>query len=155
MVRAHLRNFVSELRSSYWFIPSLMILGAFLLSSLTIALDERINFAGLKLPLIYLSQPEGAKTMLGTVAGSMLSVASLTFSIVMVVLTMASSQFGPRLLSNFMRDRGNQFVLGGFLGSFLYSLLVFADGAGQWRLYSKRRFRAATVADRGRRAGGP
>ncbi len=123
-------NFFSELRESYWFVPTLMIVGAFLLANLTLALDERINFASLSLPLIYLSQPEGAKTMLGTVAGSMLSVASLTFSIVMVVLTMASSQFGPRLLSNFMRDRGNQFVLGSFLASFLYSLLVLRTVRG-------------------------
>ena len=129
-VRASFRNLVSYLRASYWFVPTLMILGAFLLSLLTLSLDERVDFASLELPLIYLSQPEGAKTMLGTVAGSMLSVASLTFSIVMVVLTMASSQFGPRLLGNFMRDRGNQLVLGSFLASFLYSLLVLRTVRG-------------------------
>lgn len=101
-----------------------MLIGAVILSSLTIYLDERIDFVDLELPLIYLSQPDGAKTLLATVAGSMLSVASLSFSIVMVVLTMASSQFGPRLLGNFMRDRGNQFVLGTFTSTFLYCLLV-------------------------------
>ena len=126
----HLRNFFSELRASYWFVPTLMIVGAFFLATFTLSLDERVDFSSLQLPLIYLSQPEGAKTMLGTVAGSMLSVASLTFSIVMVVLTMASSQFGPRLLGNFMRDRGNQFVLGSFLASFLYSLLVLRTVRG-------------------------
>lgn len=129
-MRVRFLNFLAELRSSYWFVPSLMIVGAFFLATLTLFLDTRINFSSLRLPLIYLSQPEGAKTLLGTVAGSMLSVASLTFSIVMVVLTMASSQFGPRLLGNFMRDRGNQFVLGGFLGSFLYSLLVLRTVRG-------------------------
>lgn len=129
-MRIRVINFSSKLRESYWFVPTLMIVGAFLLSNLTIGLDERLEFSSLQLPLIYLSQPEGAKTMLGTVAGSMLSVASLTFSIVMVVLTMASSQFGPRLLGNFMRDRGNQFVLGSFLASFLYSLLVLRTVRG-------------------------
>ena len=129
-MHVHFRNFVSDLRASYWFVPTLMIFGAFLLALFTISLDERLDFSSLDLPLIYLSQPEGAKTMLGTVAGSMLSVASLTFSIVMVVLTMASSQFGPRLLGNFMRDRGNQFVLGSFLASFLYSLLVLRTVRG-------------------------
>jgi len=107
-----------------------MLVGALILSSLTVYFDERVNFAGLSLPLVFLSQPDGARALLSTVAGSMLSVASLTFSIVMVVLTMASSQFGPRLLSNFMRDRGNQFVLGSFTSTFLYCLLVLRTVRG-------------------------
>ena len=125
-MRARLRNLLARIRSSYWFIPSLMLLGTFGLSLLTLYLDRRIAFSNLEFPLpfIYLTQPDGAKTLLGTVAGSMLSVASLTFSILMVVLTMASSQFGPRLIDNFMRDRSNQFVLGSFISTFLYCLLI-------------------------------
>lgn len=129
-MRVRLLNLASRIRSSYWFIPSLMLLGAVALSSLTIYLDERFDFTALKLPFIYLSQTSGARALLSTVAGSMLSVASLTFSIVMVVLTMASSQFGPRLLGNFMRDRGNQFVLGTFISTFLYCLLVLRTVRG-------------------------
>ena len=129
-MRARLLNVLSELRASYWFIPTLMLLGTFGLSSLTLYLDRSVNFADLKLPLLYLTQADGGKTLLGTVAGSMLSVASLTFSIVMVVLTMASSQFGPRLIENFMRDRANQFVLGSFLATFLYCLLVLREVRG-------------------------
>ena len=123
-MRVYLLNLLATIRASYWFIPSLMMVGAILLSSISVYLDERIAFTELRLPFIYLSQPDGAKTVLATVAGSMLSVASLTFSIVMVVLTMASSQFGPRILGNFMRDRGNQFVLGAFISTFLYCLLI-------------------------------
>ena len=129
-MHVRLSNLLAELRSSYWFIPSLMSAGAFALSSLTVRLDERLDFVSLALPFIYLSQPDGARTVLSTVAGSMLSVASLTFSIVMVVLTMASSQFGPRLLDNFMRDRGNQVVLGSFISTFLYCLLVLRTVRG-------------------------
>ena len=129
-VRARLLNFLSQVRASYWFIPSIMLLGTFGLSSLTLSLDRNLNFIDLNLPLLYLTQADGGKTLLGTVAGSMLSVASLTFSIVMVVLTMASSQFGPRLIENFMRDRANQFVLGSFLATFLYCLLVLREVRG-------------------------
>jgi len=107
-----------------------MILGAISLAALSVYIDERLNFVTLRLPFIYLSQPDGARSLLSTVAGSMLSVASLTFSIVMGVLTMASSQFGPRLLGNFMRDRGNQFVLGSFISTFLYCLLVMRTVRG-------------------------
>ena len=124
-MRARLLDIVAEIRSSYWFVPSLMAVGAFLLFNLMTYLDERIPYELLSsIPFVYINQPDGAKTLLGTVAGSMITVAGVTFSIVMVVLTMASSQFGPRLLRNFMRDRGNQLVLGTFVATFLYCLLV-------------------------------
>jgi uncharacterized membrane protein len=68
--------------------------------------------------------PEGAMALLSTIAGSMITIAGVVFSITIVVLTLASAQFGPRLLGNFMRDRGNQVVLGTFVATFLYCLLV-------------------------------
>jgi uncharacterized membrane protein len=58
------------------------------------------------------------------IAGSMVSVAALTFSITTVTLTVASQQYGSRLLRNFMRDTGTQVVLGTFVGTFTYSLLI-------------------------------
>jgi uncharacterized membrane protein len=75
-------------------------------------------------PLFGVRSPEGARAVLTTIAGSMITIASLTFSITIVALTLASSQFGSRLLYNFMRDRANQVVLGIFSGSFIYCLLV-------------------------------
>lgn len=57
-------------------------------------------------------------------ASSVITVAGTVFSISIVVLTLASSQFGPRLLRNFIRDPGNQIVLGTFIGTFIYCLLV-------------------------------
>ncbi len=68
--------------------------------------------------------PEGARSLLSTVAGSMITVAGVVFSILIVALTLASGQFGPRLLENFMRDRGNQAVLGTFIATFVYCLLL-------------------------------
>ncbi len=68
--------------------------------------------------------------MLSAIAGSMITVAGLTFSITMLTLQLASSQFGPRLLRNVMRDRGNQVVLGTFISTFVYCLLVLRTVRG-------------------------
>lgn len=67
---------------------------------------------------------DGASDVLGIIAGSMIAMAGVVFSMTLVALSLASSQFGPRLLRNFMRDRVNQAVLGTFISTFLYSLLV-------------------------------
>ena len=53
----------------------------------------------------------------------------------MLTLQLACSQFGPRMLRNFMRDRGNQIVLGTFLSTFVYSLLVLASVRGSGDSY--------------------
>lgn len=72
----------------------------------------------------YARGPEGARSLLSTVAGSIITVAGVVFSITIAALTLASSQFGPRLLRNFIRDKGNQYVLGTFVATFMYCLLV-------------------------------
>jgi hypothetical protein len=68
--------------------------------------------------------------MLSVIASSMITVASLIFSITMLSLQLASSQFGPRTLGNFMRDRSNQIVLGTFIATFLYCLFVLRSVRG-------------------------
>lgn len=118
-------SYWDSLRSNFWFIPSLMVAGAVVLSFLTLWVDHwpetsRIASAS----LTYSRGPEGARAILSTVAGSMVTIASLTFSITIVTLQLASSQFGPRLLRSFVRDRGNQVVLGTFIATFTYCLLV-------------------------------
>ncbi|MGV9170255.1 MAG: DUF2254 domain-containing protein [Promethearchaeia archaeon] len=67
---------------------------------------------------------EGAYSFLSTVAGSMIGVTGITFSITIAALLQASSQYGPRLLNTFMRDRGNQIVLGTFISTYTYCLLI-------------------------------
>lgn len=66
----------------------------------------------------------GARSILSTVASSMITVTGIVFSITIVTLSLASQQFGPRLLQNFMRDRGNQLVLGTVTSTYLFCLLV-------------------------------
>lgn len=123
--RLYLRIICDRLRGSYWFLPSLMAVAAAGLSIAMTGLDaalDRVAYADLA--VVDLFGPEGARAILAAIAGSMITVAGLTFSITMLTLQVATSQFGPRLLRNFMRDRGNQMVLGTFIGTFVYCLLV-------------------------------
>jgi uncharacterized membrane protein len=114
-----------EIRSSYWFVPAVMAAAAIGLSFLTIYLDSQWKDEIVsELGLFWTGGPEGARGLLETVAGSMITVAGVTFSITMVALSMASSQFGSRLLRSFMSDTGNQVVLGTFTATFIYCLLV-------------------------------
>ena len=114
-----------EIRGSYWFVPGLMAVGGIFLSLFTVSLDGHFRVDVIRqLGFIWSGGAEGARGLLQTVAGSMITVAGLTFSITMVALTFASSQFGSRLLRNFMADTGNQLVLGTFVATFIYCLLV-------------------------------
>lgn len=118
-------NWLNKLRASLWLIPTCMAIAAIFLSLAVPYLDA--FFSPKKIDsLRWLSNmgPEGAMTLLSTIAGSMITIAGVVFSITIVALTLASGQFGPRLLGNFLRDRGNQIVLGTFVATFLYCLLV-------------------------------
>lgn len=113
------------LRSSYWFLPSTMAIAAVGLSAGMVWLDGVVdNDIKNGFQLVYTGSADGARSMLATIAGSMITVAGVIFSLTMVTLSLASSQFGPRLLRNFMRDVGTQFVLGTFVATYLYCLLV-------------------------------
>lgn len=113
------------LHSSFWFIPGVMSGGAAMLAVGAVALDRaksdewRETFG-----FLYTGGAEGASTVLGTIAGSMITIAGVVFSMTLIALSLASSQLGPRLLRNFMRDAINQIVLGTFVATFLYCLLV-------------------------------
>ncbi|MEQ8835950.1 MAG: DUF2254 family protein, partial [Lacipirellulaceae bacterium] len=107
-MRATLTKYLYHIRSSYWFIPSLMALGAIILSVITTELDLRYGAKWFSdLGWATASKPDGARSILSTIAGSMITVAGVTFSMTIVSVSFASSQFGPRLIGNFMRDRGN------------------------------------------------
>lgn len=124
-MRLKLINMWERLRASFWFVPTLMAGGATLLSFLMLALDAAVQSSTIPLASwAYVGSPEGARALLSTVAGSIITVAGVVFSITITALTLASSQFGPRLLRNFLRDAGNQLVLGTFIATFLYCLLI-------------------------------
>ncbi|WP_298915970.1 DUF2254 domain-containing protein [uncultured Algimonas sp.] len=114
-----------RLRASYYFIPALMGMAAVGLGVLTTLIDLRYQ-AEIRdiLGWFFASTVTSARSVLTTIAGSMISVAAVTFSLTMVAVTTASGQYGPRLIGNFMRDRANQVTLGMFLATFLYCMVV-------------------------------
>jgi uncharacterized membrane protein len=132
MNKIKLSKLWDSLHSSYWFVPTLMAAIAIALAFAMLNLD-RAGTSGSRenLGWIYTGGPDGARTLLSTVAGSMITVAGTAFSIVLVALSLASSQFGPRLLRNFMQDTGNQVVLGTFIATFIYCLLILRTIRGE------------------------
>lgn len=124
-LHSHLSHTWFRLRYSYWFVPAIMMVASVCLALGLIALD-RAALGGLasRLFVAYEGGPDGAREVLSVIAGSMITVAGVVFSITIVALQLASTQFGPRVLRNFMGDRGNQFVLGTFVATFIFSLLI-------------------------------
>lgn len=130
-MKAKLHSVFERLRGSYWFIPSLMALCAFVLCLICLHLDELHRYEALREQgWIYTGGAEGARSVLSAISGSIITVAGTTFSITIAALSLASSQFGPRLLRNFMRDTGNQVVLGTFTSTFLYCILILRTVRG-------------------------
>jgi uncharacterized membrane protein len=108
----------------FWLVPSLFCIAALALALGTTALDEALDLDGLgSEPLGFTGDADSAWWFLATAAGSIITVAGTAYSITMAVLALSSSQFGPRLIRNFIRDTGNQVVLGTFLSTFIYCMV--------------------------------
>ena len=106
-------------------IPALFITTAIILSFALVALDRSVAYGPETTSVFFFTVgPEGARGILSAIASTVLSVATMAFSITISVMSTASSSFGPRLVRNFMSDRGNQIVLGTFTSTFLYCLMV-------------------------------
>ncbi len=121
----------SELTDSLWFVPAAMILGAIGLAIGMITVSDRIDDDVLtEFPRIFGAGAQSSRQMLATIAGAMMTVAGVTFSITILAVAQASSQYTPRILRNFMRDRANQITLGTLTGVFVYCLVVLRTVRG-------------------------
>jgi uncharacterized membrane protein len=126
-----LRALWDSMRGTYWAVPSSMATAAVLAALIMIDVDRALTADLLnRLTWVYTGGAEGARAVLSTIAASMITVAGVAFSITIVALTLASQQFGPRLLRNFLRDLGNQITLGTFIATYLYCLLVLRTVRG-------------------------
>ena len=123
-MRMKLFYLLFRLLSGFWFLPGLIISGTVLAAFAVMQADIHGQSFFSSAPWLPHLSPEGARSLLSTIAGSTITIVSLVFSLPLVTLTIASSQLGPRLLMNFMQDKPTQIVLGGFLGAFCYTLLV-------------------------------
>ena len=120
------------LRTNLWLVPAIEVLVAIALFGITHWVDREAYDGRIGLPSWVLSgSADAARQVLAALAGAEITVVGVVFSITIVALTLASTQFGPRMLRNFIRDRGTQVTLGTFVATMVYTVLVLASiGAG-------------------------
>ncbi|HEX2167098.1 MAG TPA: DUF2254 domain-containing protein [Longimicrobiales bacterium] len=122
---AWIRNVWSAVRNGLWFIPGVLAIAG---GGLAAALmrGERAGLLGSSSSRwwLYQGDADGARTVLNVITGSLITVTGVVFSVTIVAVQLASSQYTPRVLRNFSSDRGNQFVLGLFIGTFMYAVAV-------------------------------
>src|SRR5215472_13761302 len=117
-----------ELRTNLWLVPLIEVVAAVVLFAITYALDRAAFDGAFGIPGWALSgSPDAARQILTTVAAAIITVVGVVFSIVIVALTLTSTQFGPRMLRNFIRDPGTQITLGTFVGTFVYAVLALGS----------------------------
>ena len=122
-----LRAWWQAIRTGFWAIPSACVLVAILLGLALVRVDHAL---GDDLRLGFDAGPEGAREVLSAISTSMITFTGLVFSITIVVLQLTSSQFSPRVLRTFLRDRLTQFALGTFVATFVYSVTVLRTVTG-------------------------
>lgn len=118
---------IMRFRQNYWFWPSTMTLGAVFLGFLMPYLDARLGSDWIRaVGFMRATEVDGARAILTTLAGATLGVAGVAFSVTIVAVSFASSNYGPRLIGNFMADKKNQVVLGIFVATFVYCITVLS-----------------------------
>jgi uncharacterized membrane protein len=132
-----IQSILDELQSSLWFVPTLMVVFAIGLAVGLLQLDTALSPEEIGLEwLAFGGGASAARSILGTIGGSMVGVVGVLFSVTVVALTLAAQQYTPRVLREFTSDRSNQIVFGMFIGTFVYCLMVMrsvrGDGYGDF-----------------------
>src|SRR5450631_1026270 len=116
------------LRTNLWLVPGIEVLGALALFLITLALDRAAYRGTFAVPSwVIVGSADAAQQILTAIAAAVITVVGVVFTIILVTLTLASTQFGPRMLRNFIRDRGTQLTLGTFVATFVYAVLVLVS----------------------------
>src|SRR5271165_3912862 len=116
------------LRTNLWLVPTIEIVLVVGLFAGTYAVDRAAYNGSVTLPSWVISgTADAARQILTAIAAAVITVVTLVFSITIVTLTLASTQFGPRMLRNFIRDRITQFTLGSFVATFVYAILALVS----------------------------
>jgi uncharacterized membrane protein len=116
------------LRTTFWLVPSVLVVVATLLFWLTFEIDLAAFHHEITLPFwIRTGTADAGRQVLIAIAAAIITVVGVVFSITILALTLASQQFGPRMMRNFVRDVGNQMTLGVFVGTFVYSVLALVS----------------------------
>jgi uncharacterized membrane protein len=117
-----------ELRTTLWIVPVLCVIGAVVLFVATYIFDKAVYRGDITLPgWISTGSADAGRQVLIAIAASVITVIGVVYSITILALTLASQQFGPRMLRNFVRDVGIQLTLGVFVASFVYAVLTLGS----------------------------
>jgi len=113
------------LRTNFWLVPSVEVVASIALFWGTLEIDRAVYHGTLSMPAwVEAGSADTAREILLAVAAAIMTVIGINFSVTIVTLTLASTQFGPRMLRNFIRDRGTQLTLGTFVATAVYCVLV-------------------------------
>jgi uncharacterized membrane protein len=119
---------VEALRTTFWVVPTILVVVALVLFTVTFEIDLAAYHHHLSLPWwTKTGSPDAGRQVLIAIAAAIITTIGVVFSITILALTLASQQFGPRMMRNFIRDVGNQLTLGIFVGTFVYSVLVLGS----------------------------
>ncbi len=117
-----------ELRTTLWLVPTLLVAASVLLFAITYGFDVAAYHGHLSYPFwIRALGADAARQVLIAIAAAVITVVGVVFSITILALTLASQQFGPRMMRNFVRDVGNQLTLGVWVATFVYSVLALGS----------------------------
>ncbi|MBA3818081.1 MAG: DUF2254 domain-containing protein [Deltaproteobacteria bacterium] len=125
-LRLRLRQLRDQLRSSLWIAPALASVVAIAAAVLLVRLDgtleqDRHDW------FLFDGGPDSARALLSTITSSMLTFTALVFSITVLVLQLASSQFSPRVIRSFLRERATKWAMSAFVGTFVYSMVLLSQ----------------------------
>jgi uncharacterized membrane protein len=120
-----LRRLLLHLGGSLWFVPVLCVIAGAVISFGTIALDRLFDYGAV--PSNIVGDPNAARSILSTVAVSMVSLTTLVLTITMVVVQLAMGQFSPRIVQRILRDKPSQFAIGLFVATFVHAILTLRE----------------------------
>lgn len=118
-----MKKIINKIKTSIWLYPTIYSIGAFILSvGIKILETTYSDEMSLYLSTVFYTKSELAQTVLGIVASAFITIATFTFSTTMVVLTMYSSQFTPRVVENFLNNKVTMKSFGVFLSGFIFAI---------------------------------
>ncbi|MBV7255930.1 DUF2254 domain-containing protein [Pacificimonas sp. WHA3] len=137
---AKIIDWLSQLKSSYGFVPALMTVGTIVVAIAALSAPAAWGAAIASfLGLPPAPDAEAMRDLMSLIAGATIGTGAVAFSVIVAASINAAGQYGPRLLTNFLADRATQITLGVFVSSFVYAILVYAaireDAGGDVSIY--------------------
>ncbi len=123
-MRLRLSSIVERFRASLFLVPMISVFIAIAVAAVGLVIDRHIDRGSARLPLELTSTVESARALLSLVAGATITFAAIAFSVSLLLIQQASSQYSPRVVHTFFRDRFTKRVMGLVVGTFTYCLIV-------------------------------